>query len=254
MRFLRVLGLGLVLRAASPAGSASPKRCADQPPAGAQRLARELHAVGAHVGDQADRLAADVDALEQALGGLHRAVGREAELARRLLLQGRGAERRRRVAADLLLLDRARPRASRASISRTARARRRLVAQRELVQPLAVELGQPRREGRAPRASSQQRLDGPVFLRPEGLDLGLALADQAQRHRLHAAGRARARLGSLRHSTGDSREADQIVERAARLVGVDQVRRRGRAAVAHRLEHGGLGDLVEHHALDVDAR
>ena len=57
--------------------------------------------------------------------------------------------------------------------------------------------------------------------------------------------------GSLRQSTGESGEAHQIVERAARLVGVDQVvvevARRG-----HGVEHGGLGDLAEDHALHGD--
>ena len=77
----------------------------DLAPAGGQRLARDLHAVGPHVGDQADRLALERHALEQALRGAHRAVGAEAELARGLLLERRGRERRRRMALDLLLLD-----------------------------------------------------------------------------------------------------------------------------------------------------
>src|SRR5690606_19092401 len=73
--------------------------------AGGERLARELHAVRAHVGDQADGLAVEIDPLVQALGGAHGAIGAEAELARRLLLQGAGRERRRWVALDLLLLE-----------------------------------------------------------------------------------------------------------------------------------------------------
>ena len=224
---------------------------ADQPPAGAQRLARELDAVGAHVGDQADGLAADVDALEQALRGLHRAVGREAELARGLLLQGRGAEGRRRVAADLLLLDRVDREASRASISRTARRGRGLVAQGELVEPLAVELGQPRLEGCGPRAS-------PAAPRRSSIPAALKAWISASRSQIRRSATdctrpaERARFGQLAPQHRREAEADEIVERAARLVGVDQMLVEA-AAVAHGLEHGGLGDLVEHHALDVDA-
>ena len=52
---------------------------------------------------------------------------------------------------------------------------------------LAVQMGQPGGKGRA-AGRGEQRLDGPVFARPEGLDLGFALADQAQRDGLHPAG------------------------------------------------------------------
>ena len=55
---------------------------------GADRLARHLHAVGAHVGDEPDRLAADVDAFIELLREPHRRLRAEAELAARLLLQG----------------------------------------------------------------------------------------------------------------------------------------------------------------------
>ena len=61
--------------------------------------------VGAHVGDQADIALANVDALVELLRQAHRALGGEAELARGLLLQRRGRERRRRVAPALLALD-----------------------------------------------------------------------------------------------------------------------------------------------------
>ncbi len=48
----------------------------------------------------------------------------------------------------------------------------------------------------------QTRDDRPIFLRHEALDLGLAVADELQGYRLHAASdRA---PGSLRHNTGDS--------------------------------------------------
>ncbi len=43
-----------------------------------------VDAIGAHIGDEADR-SRDIDALIEALGDLHRALGGEAQLARRLL-------------------------------------------------------------------------------------------------------------------------------------------------------------------------
>ena len=105
----------------------------DLAPAGRERLARELDAVGAHVGDQADRLAVQIDALEQALGGAHGAIGAEAELARRLLLQGGGRERRRRMALDLLLLDALDP--ERARLDRRDRAPGVGLARRDRTSP-----------------------------------------------------------------------------------------------------------------------
>src|SRR6185437_5616170 len=69
------------------------------------RLVGEGDAVGPHIGDEADRLAADIDALVEPLRQAHRPAGAEAELARGFLLQGRGGEGRLRVAADLLALD-----------------------------------------------------------------------------------------------------------------------------------------------------
>ena len=68
----------------------------------------------------------------------------------------------------------------------------------------------------------ERGLDGPVFVGLEGLDLGLAVAHEAQRHRLHAAGRAGARQLAPQH--GREREADEIVERAAGQIGLDQRR------------------------------
>src|SRR4029077_5810249 len=63
--------------------------------------------------------------------------------------------------------------------------------------------------------------DGPVLERIERLDLLFALADHAQRRALHPAGRKPAAhfLPQQRRQV----EAHQIVERAARLLSVDQV-------------------------------
>ena len=71
----------------------------------ADRLGRQRHRVGTHVGDQADAAFADVDAFVQLLRQAHGALGVEAELARGFLLQRRGGEGRRRVAAALLAID-----------------------------------------------------------------------------------------------------------------------------------------------------
>ena len=64
---------------------------------------------------------------------------------------------------------------------------------------------------------------------------------------MHAAGRARARQLAPEHRR--EREADQIVERAAREIGVDQRVVDG-ARMLHRLGHRLLGDRIEDDALD----
>ena len=79
----------------------------------------------------------------------------------------------------------------------------------------------------------------------EGLDLHLALDDEAQADRLHPAGR----LGAGQFAPEHRREveADEVIERAAGEIGVDQ-RLVDLARVLHRLGHGRLGDGVEYHA------
>ena len=89
----------------------------------------------------------------------------------------------------------------------------------------AVELLAVRRRPAAPRKvrrpwSSRWATMRPVFARDEVLDFELAVADEAQRHRLHASGRARARQLAPQHRRQG--EADEIVERAAGEIGVDQ--------------------------------
>ena len=112
--------------------------------------------------------------------------------------------------------------------------------------PSAVGADQPRLELLAARRGEggDQR---PVFARNEFLDLELAVADEPQRHRLHAAGGARA--GELAPQHRREGEADQVVERAAGEIGVDQGAVDA-ARMLHRLEHRLLGDGVEHHPLD----
>ena len=90
--------------------------------------------------------------------------------------------------------------------------------------------------------------DRPVFLGDEFLDVEFAVAHEPQRDRLHAAGRAGARQLAPQH--GREREADEVIERAAGEVGVDQ-RVVDLARVLHRLGHRLLGDGVEHDAFDL---
>ena len=93
-----------------------------------------------------------------------------------------------------------------------------------------------------------RRGDAPIFLRAEQLDLALAIDDQAQRHRLDPAGRLGA--GQLAPQHRRQGEADQIIERAAGPIGVDQILVE-RARIRHRLGHRRLGDRVEGDPLDM---
>ena len=63
--------------------------------------------------------------------------------------------------------------------------------------------------------------DRPVLAGDEGFDLFLALDDHAQRRALHAAGGQAALDLAPQHRR--QVEADQVVQRAARLLGIDQV-------------------------------
>ena len=104
MGFLGVLGLGLI-----DARALGDIFTAIEPGDDCARLIQclgcRLHAVGPHIGDQADGLAADVDSLIELLCRLHGALRRKAELARSFLLQSRGGEGRGRRAPGGLLLD-----------------------------------------------------------------------------------------------------------------------------------------------------
>src|SRR5208337_4732402 len=205
VRLLGVLGLGRVF-ARRARHVVVAEILADHPARGRDRLGREVDAVGAHISDQPDRPVADVDALVKPLGDLHGAGRREAELARRLLLQGGGGERRVGVAPD-------RPRFDR-SDGEFRRLERRLEGFRlrpgadvEAANLLAVradEAGGERRVGLRPQMGD----DRPVFARDELFDLELAVADDPERDRLDAPGRARA--GQLSPQDRREREADQI--------------------------------------------
>jgi hypothetical protein len=246
VRLLRVLGLGLVLAdEGRDVGLRILPR--DEAADGVDRLGHDRHAVGSHVGDEADGLAVEIHALIEALGDLHGLLGGEAQLARGVHLQRRGGERREGVALHGFLLDR--DHAELALLDRRLDGRSLgLRLDVELFQGGAGDGVEPGRELLSP-SGGEQRLDGPVFLASEGLDLGLAVADEAQRHRLHAARGARARKLAPEH--GREREADEVVERPARQIGGDQ-RRIDLAGILESREHRLLGDRVEGDPLDLE--
>src|SRR5207244_12289266 len=111
---------------------------------------------------------AELDALVQALRHPHGARGLEAELARRLLLEARGDEGRRRMAAaffSFYLCDR--PVGAGEPREHLLHARLRVEAEALVVEPLPPDLGEPRRAGRR-LARLEPRLDRPVLLARHG--------------------------------------------------------------------------------------
>ena len=244
VRLLRVFCLGLVL-ARRRRHVALAVVGADQAAGGGKRLFRDVDAVGAHIGNEADGLAVDLDAFVEPLRDAHGVRGRKAELAACFLLQRRGGEGRRRIALGGLGLD-VGHRERGALQCRLERLGLGGGADVEPLDFLAVGADEARLEFLSPRRR-QRRHQRPVFARDEFLDLELAVADEPQRHRLHPAGRARA--GELAPQHRREREPHEVVERAAGEIGVDQ----GAidlARVLHRVEHRLLGDGVEHHPLD----
>ena len=143
----------------------------------------------------------------------------EAEPAERRQLQGRGRKRRVGWPVQGVALDGDRPE------PRLPDAPYRVVCamfRREARLPDigSFQPGQRRGEGTAV-LRRRFRLHGPVLPRHEGLDPALALADQAQRHRLHPARRAAARQLAPQHRR--QAVAHLVVERAPRLPGLDLV-------------------------------
>ena len=168
-----------------------------------------------------------IDAFVELLREPHRALRGEAELARGFLLQRGGGERRRRVAACAACLSIvSRPAACRCAApcdaSRsTSRAVPSLV-KRELLDLLAVELDQLQREAPAsvcsPSASSVQYSCGMNF----------AISSSRSQIMRSAGLCTRPADSPRRHLLPQQRrevEADQVVERAARLLRVHQVHR-----------------------------
>ena len=187
-----------------------------------------------------------VHALVQPLGDAHRPLGAEAELAARLLLERAGGERRRRVALGLPRRDRVDDGLQPAQRVRVT-LRGLLVADVEGLARDAHDLGgHLRAVGRG-----QERLERPVLAGGEGADLALALDDQAHGDRLHAPRRQAA--ADLARQQRAQRVADEAVDDAAGLLGVDEVAV-DVARAGERLADRALGDLVERDPMRLRAR
>ena len=236
MRLLRVLGLVLV-HARRFRQVLVAELGLDRVAGGHHGLGGHVDAVGPHVGDQ--------PGLVQALRRRHAGLGAHAHLAAGLLLQGRGHEGRPGVAAGGLGGDR---RDLQVAACHRAQRHRGLIGGGQ-VEPVQLLAGQRHQRGVVFVAARgrQAGMDGPVLARLEGLDLHLAVDDQAQADGLDAARRLCAR--QLAPQDRRQLEPHQIIQRAARQIGVDQ-RLVDLARLGHRLGHGGLGDGVEGHAAD----
>ena len=242
-RLMRVLRAGLGLEGAGLFGVVvGPVAAHDELFRSVQRFLRQAQGVGTHIGDETDgALAGDVDAFIELLGHRHRAFRRHAEAARGLLLQRGGDERGRGRAGLFPALDGL---DGKVVFADRVNDRVDLVLAVELHFFLlrAVEAGDD-----AARLfdAVERHVEIPVFLGLEDLDLVFAVDDHAGRDRLHApGGKAPADLAPQQR-----RElvADDAVENAARLLGVDQVLvdlARGGDALRDNL----LRDLVEGHA------
>ena len=146
--------------------------------------------VRSHVGDEPDVAVGRVDALVEPLRDRHRPFRAEAQLAARLLLEGRGGERRRRTPRQLAGPD---LRDDRLQVAKgggmTLGGLAVADVERGAVDP--DHLGRERR----PVVRREQRLEGPVLASCERLDLALPLDNEPDCDRLDPAGRqARADL------------------------------------------------------------
>ena len=239
MRLLRVLGLVLVHpRRFRDVIGTEPRL--DRVTRGHHRLGRHVDAVGPHIGD--------IARLIQPLRRRHAGPRAQPQLAAGLLLQGRGHEGRPRVAAGGFRGNRGHRQV--AAFHRRDRQTRSLLIRQVIAFQLFPGIGHQLRPVFLPARRRQNRVDGPVFAGAERLDLHLAVDDDAQGHRLDAAGGFRA--GQLAPQHRRQVEPDQIIQRAARQIGIDH-RLVDLARIGHRLGHGGLGDGVEGDAADLRA-
>ena len=235
--FLGVLGLGFIVARLFRQVMAVLVALRDRHPRGRDRARIHLHTIGPHIGDRA--------LFVERLRHPHGMRGREAKLARGFHLQGRGGERRPGIAPGrpgLDLLD-AELRGFDCGLGPIGTAS---IAKAQLLQLLAIEADQPRGEFGAEVFEPRQHR--PVFLRAEQFDLVLALADQAQRDRLDPA----RTLGPGQFAPQHRRkgEAEQVIERAAGEVGVDQILVE-LARGLHRRQDHVLGDRIEGDSLDL---
>ena len=160
----------------------------DQIAASGDRVLTQGHAVGSHIGDQAGGLAVDFDAFIEALGDSHGLGRAETELAGSFLLQGRGGERRLRVALGAFLLNRCNFERCRFDVV-LGSCCGALIGEIEAFELLPVPFDEAAFEGGA-LGTVEADLDGPVFAGLEDFDFSFAFANQAQCDRLHAPGGA----------------------------------------------------------------
>ena len=208
-----------------------------------QRIVRDTRRVGAHISNEADgpfdAEPGQLHAFVQLLRNLHRPLHRVA----RGLLQLAGDERRRGVALALFGRDRRHDVRGAFEIAQHV-LRLLLVADLQgVVAPLhelGFEVGRQR--------TGERREQVPVFLGDELPDLLLAIADQLERHRLHASRTESA--ANLVPQDGADLVSDEPVEHAARLLRIDHLHV-DHARVLHRFLHRLLRDLVEHQAVDL---
>ena len=240
-RFVRVLRIGLgaiVVRLLGHVVSAValPDELADL----RERLIGYTRRIGSHVGDQADgALTGQLDPLVELLRDHHRLLDGEA----RSLLQLARNERRNRALLALFRRHRADDPLCRLQIGEHF-VGFCLVANLDVgavaLEETGVELWR--------HGASEPRRHVPVLFRNEGEDLPLAIAHELQRDRLHAAG-AQSAANLVPEQRADL-VADQTIEHATRLLGVDHLlvdRRR----LVERRQHALLRDLVEHQAADL---
>jgi len=220
---------------------------------GRDGLLRQRDRIGTHI--------SDVARFVELLGDPHGAVGREAELASGLLLQGRGAERRGGTAGERLGLHRVHREAG--LLQRLGEVAGALLVHHEGIgDELAVgievgaasdlpvvQAGEPGIELARCRggAGIQGGEQIPVGRRGECHPLAFAVDDQPGRDRLHASGR------QLRHDLLPQHRGDLVavepVQDASGLLGVHQVDIE-LAGVGDGRSDGFGGDLVEDHPLD----
>ena len=211
---------------------------------GGLRLGSDAQRVGTHVGDQTHRaVPRNVNALVQGLGGAHRPRGRKAERAARVLLQRGGDEGRRGLTAALALFD-----FGNGVILAVQRGQHGigllLVRDRQLF--AVCRCRQPGGELALFALRVQQRVNVPVFVRLEVLDLDLAVADEPHGHALHTAG-GKAPADLFPEEWAEL-IADQTVQLTPGLLRVEKVNVDG-AGMGHALLDALLRDFVKGHAV-----
>ena len=203
-----------------------------------QRAFGHVQRVGPHVGDEADRrIRTERDAFIELLREHHRPLHRVAELPRSVLLQRRGRVGAAGAPRRLALLE-ARDLVHRVGERRAVLLGVGRVRDRELVSLLLNDLRLERLAG----VVREERVDRPVLLGCELLDLPLAVDDEPERDRLDPA-RGEAVADLLPEQRGH-RVADEPIDDATGLLGVDEVLV-DLTRAAERLGDRLGGDLVE---------